>query len=117
VIRELLNQPPADLGQLREVLETRLVCCVITKEEDRAVTKADYGIALVPGAGYDPGARYRAAGIDTDGFAPLQLCGPVPWRRELLGTQPDQARCGWQPSLWSGPGGGPCELRRQRSTV
>jgi hypothetical protein len=73
VIRELLNQPPADLGQLREVLETRLVCCVITKEEDRAVTKAGYGIALVPGADHDPWARYKAAGIDPDGFAPLEL--------------------------------------------
>lgn len=71
VIRELLDQSPVDLGQLREVLDTRLTCCVITKEEDRAVTKAGYGTAKVPGAGDDPWARYRAAGIDPDTFAPL----------------------------------------------
>lgn len=71
VIRELLDQPPIDSGQLREVLDSRLVCCVITKEEDMAITKAGYGAAKVLGADGDAWARCRAAGIDPNTFAPL----------------------------------------------
>ncbi|MGN9920726.1 hypothetical protein [Micromonospora palomenae] len=70
VIRDLLDHPPADINQLRDVLDKRLACCVITKAEDDAINAAGFGTRLVPGAEQDPWARYRAAGIDPDGFTP-----------------------------------------------
>ncbi|MEH0971574.1 hypothetical protein V6U77_10610 [Micromonospora sp. CPCC 205546] len=71
VIRDLLDHPSADIGQLRDVLDNRLACCVITKAEDDAINAAGFGMRLVPGAEHDPWARYKAAGIDPDGFAPF----------------------------------------------
>lgn len=70
VIRDLLDYPAADINQLRAVLDTRLACCVITKAEDDAINAAGFGTRLVPGSEQDPWARYTAAGIDPDGFAP-----------------------------------------------
>lgn len=57
--------------QLIEVLSTRLVAAVVTREEDKALANAGVGIAAPVGA--DPAdvwARYRAAGFDPELFAP-----------------------------------------------
>lgn len=71
VIRDLLDHPPADVDHLREVLDTRLACCVITKAEDEAINAAGFGTRLVSGAEHDPWARYKAIGLDPYTFAPL----------------------------------------------
>ncbi|QGN49831.1 hypothetical protein GKC29_25410 [Micromonospora sp. WMMC415] len=75
MIRDLLDHPPANINQLRDVLDSRLACYVITKAEDNAINAAGFGTRLVPGAEQDPWARYRAAGIDPDGFASYQGTG------------------------------------------
>ncbi|WP_326551472.1 hypothetical protein [Micromonospora sp. NBC_01813] len=71
VIRDLLDHPLVDLNQLRELLHTRLACCVITKAEDAAINAAGFGTRMVPGAEHDRWARYRAAGIDPERFRPF----------------------------------------------
>ncbi|HEY9056118.1 MAG TPA: hypothetical protein VIN77_03115 [Aurantimonas sp.] len=49
---------------VREILDKKLVCCVITKDEDRALIKAGLN-SKMPEAwdGEDPFARYKSVGI------------------------------------------------------
>lgn len=59
-----------DPDALVEFLGEQLTYAVITKSEDSLLTAA--GVASAGGDDGDPWARYRAAGLDVDNFAPLR---------------------------------------------
>lgn len=69
VMDDVLREPRTD-RQVASLLTDRLACVVVTRDEDRRITAAGYGLAG-PDGDQDPLARYRAAGIDVDRIAPL----------------------------------------------
>lgn len=73
VIGELIQQDRPD-AEVAVLLADRLACVVVTRDEDRRITAAGYGVSA-PGSDGDPYARYRAAGISVEGIAPLARDG------------------------------------------
>lgn len=69
LLRRVIEQDFTDDTQgFVDVLQEGCAAVVITRDEDRQITTAGYGHVRPEG---DVWARYRASGIDLDGFAPL----------------------------------------------
>jgi len=61
----------ADPARLIAFLSDRLTYAVITRTEDQQISGAGFSRTSPDGGDGDPWARYRAAGLDVDSFAPL----------------------------------------------
>lgn len=73
LVQELLDGPPLVVEAVRRLLEARLQCVVLTPEEDDQIDAAGVGQGMPEGwQSGDLWARYRAAGLDLEGFAPLE---------------------------------------------
>jgi hypothetical protein len=71
VIRELIDRTPSEPAELVHLLNDRLACCVVTKDENDQITSAGFQNKMPLNSSDDPWARYRASSIDPEQFSPL----------------------------------------------
>jgi len=69
----LVAAPREDIDVLVRELAAQIDCVIVTKDEDKLLRAAGLNHAMPQGwrHGDDLWARYRLAGLDTQGFAPL----------------------------------------------
>ncbi|MDD2858149.1 MAG: hypothetical protein PHU75_05670 [Candidatus Nanopelagicales bacterium] len=74
LVRQALAQADRiDAAEMLNLLREEVSAAVITREEDKQIDRAAVGGAYPPGDdGSDLWARYRYAGLELSGFAPLQ---------------------------------------------
>ena len=70
LLRELIDNPVADLPALADRLDLGLSCVVITHEESIELARSGVASSVVDDDD-DPYARYRVAGLDPGTFAPI----------------------------------------------
>lgn len=66
-MKEILESADLDIGVLRHILETKILTCLITKEEDTMLNQLGLGHQMpVDWDGIDSLARYKVAKIDVE---------------------------------------------------